>query len=170
MPIQGPDNMKRYWPFLIIIILVGTSGLFSCKKNQNSMPSDATPVQKVTSSLPAPTPTPEKEKQIYAYSGDQYRDPFMPAGASSSYQSDTVFDAGRAIVKGIIFGPELKTATLILGTGGSYFVKSGRIFDVMGKTIEGFSAKVFADKVVIQGESDNVYELKIKNPDEEAKK
>jgi hypothetical protein len=40
----------------------------------------------------------------------------------------------------------------------------------MGKAIEGYSAKIFVDKVVILGEADNVFELKIKNADEEEKK
>jgi hypothetical protein len=40
----------------------------------------------------------------------------------------------------------------------------------MGKPVEGYSAKVFVDKVLVLGEADNVYELKIKNDDDEGGK
>lgn len=107
-----------------------------------------------------------KEKPVYVYSGDRFRDPFMTAGQSSSYQPDAVFDPQRAAIKGIIYGPYYKSAVLTVGGTGSYFIKSGKIIDIMGKPVEGFTAKVFADKVLIQGEADNIYELKIKDEEE----
>jgi hypothetical protein len=122
--------------------------------------------------VPPPPPSPvveqPKEKPVYVYSGDRFRDPFVPAGTTGSYQPDAVFDPQKATVKGIVFGPTAKTAVLSVGSGGTYFVKAGKIFDIMGKTIEGFSAKVFADKVVINGEADNVFELKIRNEEEKS--
>src|SRR5262249_53308135 len=106
-------------------------------------------------------------KPLYVYSGEKYRDPFVQAGASANYQADAVFDPTKAQVKGIIFGPSFRSAVLAVGTNVSYYVKSGRIFDVMGKMVDGFSAKVYEDKVVLMGEADNVIELKIKNEDNE---
>jgi hypothetical protein len=68
------------------------------------------------------------------------------------------------------FGKDYKSAVLSVGGSGSYFVKTGKIFDIMGKTVEGYTAKIFVDKVVLSGEADNVFELKIKtSSDEEAK-
>jgi hypothetical protein len=81
-----------------------------------------------------------------------------------------VFDPQRASVKGIVFGQGFKSAVLSIGGSGTYFIKAGRIFDVMGKPVEGYSAKVFVDKVLVLGEADNVYELKIKNDDDEGGK
>jgi hypothetical protein len=83
---------------------------------------------------------------------------------------DAVFEPQKAAVKGIVYGQGYKSAVLSVGGSGTYFIKGGRIFDVMGKAIEGYSAKIFVDKVVILGEADNVFELKIKNADEEEKK
>jgi hypothetical protein len=133
--------------------------------------SDEKPVvSAVPPPMPAPSPVVEqpKEKPVYVYSGDRFRDPFMPSGTSASYQPDAVFDPTKATVHGIIFGPTAKSAVLSTGGSGTYFVKSGKIFDIMGKPVEGFSVKVFADKVVVTGEADNVFELKIRNDEEKA--
>jgi hypothetical protein len=110
-----------------------------------------------------------KEKPVYVYSGDRFRDPFVPAGTTANYQPDAVFDPQRAAVKGIIFGRGYKSAVLTVGGTGSYFIKSGKIIDIMGKAVDGFSAKVFVDKVLVLGEADNVYELKIREDEEEEK-
>ncbi len=150
----------------VLLLLIATS-IIGCGKKAK-VAQAPTPA-----STPIPTPTPVsqelKEKPVYVYSGDRFRDPFMPAGQSANYQPDAVFDPQRASVKGIIFGTDYKSAVLMVGGTGSYFVKSGKIFDIMGKTVEGYSAKIFVDKVVLLGEADNVFELKIKNTDEEAK-
>lgn len=118
---------------------------------------------------PAPTPEQPKEKPVYVYSGDRFRDPFTPAGVTANYQPDAIFDPQRAGVKGIIYGPDSKSAILTVGGTGTYFAKGGRIFDIMGKTVEGYSAKILVDKVVITGEADNVFELKIKETEQEGK-
>jgi hypothetical protein len=116
-----------------------------------------------------PPPVVPKEKQVYVYSGDRFRDPFVPAGQSSAYQADAVFDPQRAVVKGIVFGGQQKGAVLTVGGTGIYFVKDGRIIDVMGKNVEGFTAKVLINKVILQSSDDSTYELKIKGLDEEGK-
>jgi hypothetical protein len=117
----------------------------------------------------AAPPVVAKEKQVYVYSGDRFRDPFVPAGQSSAYQSDAVFDPQRAVVKGIVFGGQQKGAVLSVGGTGTYFVKEGRIMDIMGKYVEGFTAKVLVNKVIVQSSDDSTYELKIKGSDEEGK-
>ena len=140
----------------------------SCKKKQ-ARPDSVLPVAPPVVTLPEPVKEEPKEKPVYVYSGDRFRDPFTPAGQATNYQPDAVFDPQRASLKGIIFGHDLKSAVLIVGGSGSYFVRSGRIFDIMGKTVEGYSAKVFVDKVLVLGEADNIFELKIRNNDEEEK-
>ncbi len=138
----------------------------SCRKKPETT---AAPVVQIA---PPPPPVPKeepKEKPVYVYTGDRFRDPFMPAGQTGNYQPDAVFDPQRATVKGIIYGAQFKSAVLNVGGSGSYFIRGGRIFDIMGKTVEGYSAKVFIDKVVVMGEADNVFELKIRGNDEEEK-
>jgi len=152
--------------FLSVGLLAGAFVLPGCKSEEPQNISSAPPV------LPAPAPsvvaeTP-KERPVYVYSGDRFRDPFVPAGTTGSYQPDAVFDPTKAQVKGIVFGPAARSAMLSLGSGVTYFIKSGKIFDIMGKPVEGFSAKVFVDKVVINGEADNVFELKIRTGEEKS--
>jgi hypothetical protein len=106
----------------------------------------------------------------YVYAGDKYRDPFQAAGGSSNYTTESVFDPARSSVRAIIFSSRMKSAVLNVSGAGSYFVKGGKIFDVMGKPVKGFSAKVLVDRVIVMGEADNVIELKIKSTNEEEAK
>lgn len=154
---------------LFTYLIVFSSFLICGCGGKNESKNIETPIPPVVAQT---TPTPElpKEKPVYIYSGDRFRDPFTPAGQTNSYQTDAVFEPQKATVKGIIFGPSQKSAVLMVGGSGTYFVKAGRIFDIMGKIVEGYSAKIFVDKVVVLGEADNVYELKIKNSGEEDKK
>jgi hypothetical protein len=153
---------------LVTALVVASAGfcLVGCKDDEPQNIASAPPV------IPAPPPPPvveqPKEKPVYVYSGDRFRDPFIPAGTTGSYQPDAVFDPSKSTVKGIIFGPSAKSAVLTATGGGTYFVKEGKIFDIMGKVVEGFSAKVFAEKVVILGEADNTFELKIRNEEEKS--
>jgi hypothetical protein len=148
--------------FLSLLTVFAVGFFPACSKKKASASPPPPPVAK----LPEPTPEQPKEKPVYVYSGDRFRDPFTPSGLATNYQPDAVFDPQRATVKGIIFGPKLQSAVVMVGGTGTYFVRSGRIFDVMGKTVDGFSAKVFKDKVTISGEGDNVYELKLQNDGE----
>lgn len=152
---------------LLLTALAFLLPFVGCKKNKQ-LPPPAAPV------MPAATPTPvsdeNKEKPVYVYGGDRYRDPFQSAGGSSSYTTESIFDPNRSAVKAIIFSPRMKSAIINVSGSGTYFVKDGRIFDVMGKTVKGFSAKVLVDRVIVMGEADNVFELKInKEKEEEAK-
>jgi hypothetical protein len=144
--------------FIVLLAAMMAGLLPSCKKKAPPPPPSAPPVAKAE---PTPTPEQPKEKPVYVYSGDRFRDPFTPAGQATNYQPDAVFDPQRAIVRGIIFGTKLQSAVLQVGGTGTYFVRDGRIFDVMGKNIEGYTVKIFKDKVAIRGESDAVYELKL---------
>jgi hypothetical protein len=152
--------------FIATASLAAGLTLTGCKDEAPQNISAAPPV------LPPPAATPvaevPKEKPVYVYSGDRFRDPFVPAGTTGSYQPDAIFDPSKASVKGIIFGSAAKSAVLTTGGGGTYFVKNGKIFDIMGKSLEGFTAKVFADKVVVSGEADNVFELKIRDEEEKS--
>jgi hypothetical protein len=150
---------------LITLLSASAAGVFSaCSKKKQPPPPPPAPFVKP----PEPVVEQPKERPVYVYSGDRFRDPFTPTGLSTNYQPDALFDPQRASIKGLIFGPKLQSAVLLVGGSGTYFVRNGRIFDVMGKTVEGFSAKIFKDKVTISGEGDAVYELKLQE-DGEAK-
>lgn len=150
----------------LLAFVLGTGALIlsGCADEPPQNISSAPPV------LPPPPPPPAaeqpKERPVYVYSGDRFRDPFIPAGTTGSYQPDAVFDPSKATLHGVIFGPTSRTAVLSASGGGTYFVKAGKIFDIMGKTIDGFTAKVYKDRIVINGEADSVFELKIRNEEE----
>ena len=148
------------WGAIFLIGSVGCSNKSSSKINKPAP---------VIVPLAKPPAAPPKEKQVYVYSGDRFRDPFVPAGQTTAYQADAVFDPQRATVKGIVFGGQQKGAVLIVGGTGTYFVRNGRIIDIMGKIVEGFTAKVLINKVIVQSSDDSTYELKIKGSDEEGK-
>ena len=147
-----------------IFLLILATGLFAgCgKKNPPAAPIAAPAnVQTIENKIQEPP----KEKPLYVYQGDKFRDPFVPAGVTSNYQPDAVFDPKRVLVKAIIFSPSMKSALLSVGGNMSYFVKENRIFDVMGKNVPGYSANIFENKVVLTGEADEVFEYKIRNPE-----
>ncbi len=122
----------RYRPFLILIL---GAVLIGCGKKE--VPPPPPPI------IPAPAPTPVaeeiKEKPVYVYGGDRFRDPFQAAGASTNYQAEAIFDPQRSTVRAIIFSPRMKSALINVSGSGTYFVNNGRIFDVMGKTVKGYS-------------------------------
>lgn len=154
MHIQGINK-------IFIGLLVLSTGFFpACKEKEPPPPPPAPAPAKVE---PPPAPEQPKEKPVYVYSGDRFRDPFTPAGTSTNYQPDAVFDPQRATVRGIIYGASLQSAVLLVGGTGTYFVRGSRIFDVMGKNVEGYTAKIFKDKVNVIGDADTVYELKMQS-------
>src|SRR5689334_496087 len=93
---------------LLLAVLLG----IGCKKKE--VPA-AIPAPAPAAELPPPTIETPKEKPVYVYTGDRFRDPFVPAGTSANYQPDAVFDPQRAAVKGIIFGRGYKSAVLTVG-------------------------------------------------------
>lgn len=159
------DN-KLKSTFLNCLVLVGTMGLISCGKKQ-----DVPPPPRVAPPAPIapPVAAESKEKPVYVYGGDRFRDLFTPAGASTSYQSEAVFDPKKATVRGIIYSTKMKSAVMTATGSGAYFIKNGQIFDVMGKTVKGFSAKILLDRVILTDETDNIFELKLKTDEQEAK-
>lgn len=151
---------------IALFFVAGLVLLSSCKKKE---PSTATaPPPPVTPAAPAVTETP-KEKPVYVYAGDKFRDPFTAAGQISGYQTNVVFDPQRASVKGIIYGPSFRSAVLLIGGSGTYYVVGKRIFDIMGKVVDGYSAQVQSKKVIIEGTDDKVFELKLRDSDQEGK-
>lgn len=148
-------------PFIVasLVLLAACSG----KEEKRTPPPPPPPP---VAAPPPAQPEASKEKPIYIYSGDRFRDPFTPAGQTTNYQPDALFDPQRVAVKAIVYGKTHKSAVLTMGGSGTYFAKSGRIIDIMGKTVEGFSVKVYENRVVIVGEADNVYELKLRSEEE----
>lgn len=151
-----------------LLSLLALAGLFSACGKSNDIP----PPPKSTAATPAPTPVAvaPKEKAVYVYSGDRYRDIFTPVGGSTSYSAEGTFDPTKLAVRGIIFSPRYKSAVLTVSGNGTYFVNGNRIFDVMGKNVKGFTARVMIDRVVVMNESDNTFEIKIRNTDEKETK
>ena len=165
MPVKLPTREFKFtWAGCLLIALCAI--IIGCGKK-----TEVPPPPRVF--VPAPAPTPvvveQKEKPVYVYSGDRYRDIFTPAGTSTTYQAEGTFDPQKLSVRGIIYSPRYKSAVMSVSGSGTYFVKSGLIFDVMGKAVKGFTAKVLVDRVIVMNESDNVFEIKLKNDSEEAK-
>lgn len=160
-------HMRANYTF-IILGFVSLPLMTGCGSKKNAAPV-VKEASKAVEAPPALPPEPPKAKPVYVYSGDRFRDPFMPAGQSSSYQPDAVFEPQRATLKAIIHGDHYKTAVVSVGSNGVYFIKDGHIFDVMGKPSEGFKAQVFEDRVVIHGEADTTYEIKMRNEGQEEK-
>jgi len=152
-------------PFVFLLVLFFLVANFQgCKgKNTGANAAPPPPPMVVKSNK---IEEPVKEIPVYVYKADRLRDPFSPVGFATSYQPDAVFDPQRATVKAIIFGTETRTAAVSVGGGGTYFIKAGRIFDIMGKTIEGFKAQVLVNKVVVQSDSGEMFELKIRETEE----
>lgn len=107
-------------------------------------------------------PEEEPEKPVYVYSGDRFRDPFTEVGQTTVYQPDAIFNPQQAKVVAIVYSPRIRSAAIKISGTGSYYVTGNRIFDIMGKTVKGYKAQVFVDKVVVKGEADEVFELKIR--------
>jgi hypothetical protein len=152
----------------LIVLAAASLSVAGCHKKETPPPPPAPVI------LPPPPPPPAavavapKDKAVYVYSGDRFRDPFVPSGFTGGYSADAVFDPTKTTVKGIVFGPGQRTAVLATGSGNTYFVKSGKIFDVMGKTIDGFTAQVMVDRVIVTNDSDAKFELKIRNEEEKS--
>lgn len=159
--------VKRNYLDTVWVGLLVTGILSSCSKKEAPLPA----IPASTSSMAPITAKKEeaKERPVYVYAGDKFRDPFNPAGQAATFQTDTVFDPQRATLKAVVYGSSMRSAVLSVGGSGAFYVKKGQIFDVMGKTVKGFSAKVFADRVIVLGEADTSYEIKLR-PNEEAKK
>src|SRR5260221_9059092 len=97
------DNHKISIPALAIVV-----SLIGCgKKTVSPLPSpQAAPVAAAS----APVIEEPKEKPVYVYTGDRFKDPFTQAGASSNYQTESIFDPQRSSVKAIIYSGSFKTA------------------------------------------------------------
>jgi hypothetical protein len=149
----------------LILLLVG---LWGCGTEAPTTQAPPIPKPQEDSFAKEPQVLQEDEEiPIYVYEGDRFRDPFMPVGQVTSYQPDAVFDPQRAEVTAIIFGRSYRSAVLRIGGAGSYFVKSGKIFDIMGKTIDNYRARVLVDRVIITGEAEEIFELKIRQTEED---
>lgn len=153
-------NSKITLGFSTLFLMGMLVGFQACKRQVDQNISNQVPAVK-----PAPTPIQivEKEKTPYIYQGDKFRDPFAPSGFVVVSKTESMFDPQNTKLRGIIFSNAFKTAIITTTGGGSYFIKNGRIFDVMSKPIIGFSAKVMVDRIIILDDADNKYEIKIKD-------
>jgi len=152
----------------LFFLFSGAILFIGCKEDKKKIVRPPSP-KTVKTEIPKPEVIEEEkdEKPVYVYSGDRFKNPFVEIGQSTVYQPDAVFNPEQAKVKGIIFSKRLKSAIIQMGGSGSYFAKGSRIIDIMGKTVKGYSSKIFKDKVVIIGEADDVFELKIRENENE---
>lgn len=157
-------------PFVTILVLSLMILTSSCKKTETAPPPQAQTVTPPAPEAPqSPAAEEVKEKPVYVYAGDRYRDPFAEVGQTGVYQSDAIFNPNQARVKAIIYGTKIKSAVIQIAGSGSYFVTQSQIIDIMGKTVKGFKAQIFPEKVLIKGEGDEMYELKIRETEGEGK-
>ncbi|OVE77255.1 hypothetical protein BVX98_03195 [bacterium F11] len=165
MLIKVNNTYLKIFLFLMVGILFVSCG----KKDQSRTPMPSqSQMTRTQSKTPAIAPKEdEEEKPVYVYSGDRFKDPFLEVGQASAYSPEAIFNPDQAKVKGIIYSSRLRSAVLQVSGSGSYFINGSRIIDVMGKRLEGYKAKIFPQKVVISGEEDDVFELKIRETEED---
>lgn len=144
-------------------------GLTACGGEDETVkrPAPARPAPPTPKSEPKEPEAEPEETPVYVYSGDRFRDPFTELNESTVYQPDAVFNPQQAKLTAVVVGRRIRSAVLQVPGGGSYFIDGARIIDVMGKPVRGFRAKVFIDKVVLSGEADESYVLKLRESEDE---
>src|SRR3954470_24720824 len=93
----------------LLTSMVAVFAVAACGKKEVAAPPPA-PIVMAPPVEPPPMRATPKERPVYVYTGDRFRDPFAPAGATGGYTADAVFDPSKASVKGIIFGSGQRTA------------------------------------------------------------
>lgn len=150
---------------MIVCLIV----FFACKKKVETKVSSAAtaaPVvqkKKLSEYIP-PAPVPK-----YKYTGDYYRDPFVPlAGSAGSYSSgviDEIMDKDKMkslYLKGIVSDTAQGNIALITDPGGnSYVLKNGKLYNRRNRTIIGISGMIGKESVTLFGHQTKV-ELKLK--------
>ncbi len=141
-------NKIEVLPFLTAIVVFCL--FISCSGDNAEKTVEAIPPAQASQMQPQEQMVDEiEEKPVYVYSGDRFRDPFVEIGQSTAYTPDAIFSPEQAKVKAIIYSGSIKSAVVQVAGSGSYYIKGNRIFDVMGKNVSGFSARIFPEKVVI---------------------
>lgn len=114
---------------------------------------------------PPPLVAPQKLPIVsYEYQGDRYRDPFIPLGgrAAGTGRGELIIpQLGALALKGIIADQQKKVA-LIVGGGGVFVLKDGKLYDNRNRLIRGISGVVKDRSVILTGPDRTVRELALK--------
>ena len=106
---------------------------------------------------------------MYVYSGDKYRDPFIPLAGLGAYFSENSEESSVPSIttlslKGIITEGKTKIA-LISGVGSTYILKESRLYDNRQSEIKGRTGAIKTDSVIIIAPDKTVKELKLREKD-----
>jgi hypothetical protein len=106
----------------------------------------------------------KKEEPVYVYTGDKYRDPFIPLAGQGAYPSESeevgIPSITSLTLKGIITEGKTKIA-LIGGAGASYILKDSRLYDNHQRQIAGITGAIKTDSVIIIAPDKTTKELKL---------
>ena len=127
----------------------------------------------VDSLLPVQVSSTSSVTEAYVYTGDRFRDPFVPlsGGASGGYlrpvEDVGPFNPVGLSLKGIVAAPTGRWAVVRTKEGGTYFIKDGKIFDPKRKAVEGYQAIVQEKSIVILGPKGQEIEVGLKTSEDE---
>jgi hypothetical protein len=147
----------------LFIIIIAAFFAASCGKQSPSGPAAPQPKQFAPKQPPAVYQ--KKEEPVYYYTGDSYRDPFIPLVGQGAYFSESdemsVPSITSLTLKGIIGEGKTKIA-LISGAGATYILKDSRLYDNRQRQIKGITGAIKIDSVVIIAPDKTVKELKLR--------
>jgi Tfp pilus assembly protein PilP len=150
----------------LLVMIIATFFAASCGKPGPSGPAAA----QVKRFAPKPVAVvyQKKEPPVYRYSGDRYRDPFIPLAGQGAYFSENEESAipniASLTLKGIIGEGKTKIA-LISGAGSTYILKGGRLYDNRQRQIKGITGAIKTDSVIMIAPDKTVKELKLREKD-----
>lgn len=111
----------------------------------------------------------KKETPRYNYTGDRYRDPFIPLNSNiSMLPSDSdeipVPNIGSLSLKGILYDGKQKIA-IINGGGITYMLKDSRLFDNRQRLVRGITGAIKKEAVIIIAPDKSTKELTLRQKD-----
>jgi predicted small lipoprotein YifL len=118
----------------------------------------------------AQTKKTEEERQVrYVYTGERYRDPFVPSeemgeGIVKAGKGGIEIDLSRLKLTGIMISPSSREHYALIDAGGKrgYVVKGGKLIDNYNRIVDGVAAIVRKDKVILITRDNVIRELRLK--------
>jgi len=141
-------NMKRI--FVLVLSLCICAACTSCgrKKTQKKPAPPAPPVVKTEV---VGREKERKEDVKYEYKGADYRDPFIPVGASIGGMGTGEVDITLLALKGIVesIATGKRFAVLSAPGGINYVTRDGKLVDPRDKVVPGIAVIVKKDRVIL---------------------